>query len=355
MTIKLAVTTPYLSTGTPYASDHKMVATSEGGSTPTTSAAHDEHRCSVACPGIFDDFRFALCLSHDVDRVYKTLQAPYYAIRDRSPRHLRALVTKDAPYWQFDTIMEIEDAHDVRSTFFFLDEKRLFRDVPVRDWLSPASWSRYLGHYELSDPAVAATIRELDASGWEVGLHGSFDSYTDTDRLADEKGTLEAIVGHPITGCRQHYLNLDIPATWHRHRSIGLRYDASFGSSSTFGFDAAHGNDAADGPVGHGVRRPFGDDFIVFPLTVMETPLVESSRDLEDAWASLEGLLQEASERRAVMTVLWHPRLFHEGDFPGYRTLYERLIPAAKDRGGWVGPLEDAYREITRGECFAAT
>ncbi|MFW6152738.1 MAG: polysaccharide deacetylase family protein [Halobacteriota archaeon] len=324
-----------------------MIASHGGADVPTRpTEGHEGHRCSAACQGVFDDFTFALCLTHDVDRVYKTFQAPYYSLREGRLHHLRDLVSTDTPYWQFDEVMAIEKRHDVRSTFFFLDEQHLFRDKSPRRWLSPTAWSRYLGHYDLADEAIAQVIRTLDDGGWEVGLHGSFDSYRDPTRLDHEKRTLESVLGHAVTGCRQHYLNLTIPDTWRFHRSIGLRYDASLGSSTAFGFDASN---QVDHRLGTGVRRPFDDDFLVFPLTVMETALVEPAADPEAAWEALEALLQEARRHRAVVSVLWHPRLFHTDDFPGYRDLYDRLIPRAKALGAWVGPLEDAYREITRG------
>lgn len=324
------------------ATNHRTRTT--GSSVP--ASVGDDHHCSVACPGVFDDFTFALCLSHDVDRVFKTFQAPYYALSEGRPYHLRDLISSESPYWQFEEIMALESLHEVRSTFFFLDEKHLIRDKPPRSWLSPHAWSRYLGHYDLDHPAIVRSIRELDEGGWEVGLHGSYDSYRDRDRLAREKHTLESVLGHPITGCRQHYLNLSIPETWRYHRSIGLRYDASLGVADDFGFDASIDGDHR---VGTGVRRPFGDGFLVFPLTVMETALVENTVGLDAAWVALESLLAEARQRNAIVTVLWHPRLFHTRDFPGYRQLYDRLITRAKALGGWVGPLEDAYREITTG------
>jgi hypothetical protein len=46
------------------------------------------------------------------------------------------------------------------------------------------------------------------------------------------------------------------------------------------------------------------------------------------------------------MTVLWHPRLFSEADFPGYSRLYRRLVATALDRGAWVGPPREFIESI---------
>ncbi len=312
-------------------------------------------RCSVACPSVFDEYEFGVCLTHDVDRIYKTYQSVYYALTERRLHHLKSLFSRSKPYWQFEEIMALEDRLDVRSSFYFLNEKHLLSDKPPSAWLRPTNWIQYTGHYDITEPSIVDVIRNLDRGGWEVGLHGSFDSYAEPDRLVREKRRLETVLGHPVTGGRQHYLNLNVPETWRNHRDAGLRYDASFGSSSTVGFDAPVPAAETDGEqsggantdqVGTGVFRPFNDEFLVFPLTVMEAPLVEEAGSIDAAWEKLQALLTEARAEKAIVTVLWHPRLFNETDFPGYRRLYERLIVEAKSLGAWVGPVEEAYHEL---------
>ncbi|MFC6724179.1 polysaccharide deacetylase family protein [Halobium palmae] len=284
-----------------------------------------------------NEYEFALCLTHDVDRVRKTFQGPYYALTepDRRNYHLRTALPDRNPYWQFETIMELEEELGVRSTFFFLQEKELFREKSPGSWLRPRNWTLHRGIYDVRDPSIASIIRDLDAGGWEIGLHGSYDSYRDRERLAYEKRVLERVVGHPVRGVRQHHLNLSVPETWEHHRALGFEYDASLGSSRAYGFNH-----------GHGVVRPFDDGFVVFPLTAMEVSLPNPHARPEDAWETCESLLAEAREEGAVMSVLWHPRYFSQRDFPGYAGLYRRLIERAQEMNAWVGPLEEAYERL---------
>ena len=286
-------------------------------------------------PGEFGDAPFALCLTHDVDRVYKTVQAPFLTLRQRRMRHLRELLGDIRPYWCFDDIMEIEARYDARSSFYFLNEQHLF-DLPPGRWLSPANWLQYTGHYRITDPRITDVIDRLDSGGWEVGIHGSYESYNDPDRFRMELASLERVLGSSVTGGRQHYLNLDIPATWRIHRNAGLQYDTSLGSSTRFGFH--HGYD----PI-----RPFNDDFLVFPLTAMEVSLRLEGQSLPEAKRSLDALIEEASENGAVMSVLWHVRLFNDQDFPGYRHLYEHLLERARSAGAWIGPVAEAHARLT--------
>jgi peptidoglycan/xylan/chitin deacetylase (PgdA/CDA1 family) len=294
----------------------------------------------VADPG---DHPFALCLTHDVDRPYKTFQSVYYAVTERDPSHLRSLLPGVEPYWQFETVMRLEDELGVRSAFYFLDEQYLFRDRPVREWLSPEAWKLYAGRYSLQDPKIASVIAALDRGGWEVGLHGSYESYRDPGRLRAEKAKLERILGHEVVGGRQHYLNLDRPATWRYQADAGLRYDATLGSSRSYGFD--HGYEPF---------RPFDDEFVVFPLTLMELTLPDVSGDTEGAIAECERLLAEAREHGGVMTVLWHPSYFSD-DYPGYTEVYRRLVERALEMGAWVGPPGEFYEHLVEPTSYTVT
>jgi peptidoglycan/xylan/chitin deacetylase (PgdA/CDA1 family) len=282
---------------------------------------------------MYEKSSFALCLTHDVDRPYKTYQSIYRAVRRRDPSQLASILPGVEPYWQFDRIMELEADLGVRSAFYFLNERRV-RELPAREWLTPETWKLYAGRYRLTDPKIASIVATLDHGGWEVGIHGSYRSYRDPDRLRYEKATLEQLLGHEVLGGRQHYLNLDRPATWQYQADAGLCYDSSLGSSTTYGFE--HGYD----PI-----RPFDDEFVVFPLTLMELTVPEVSNDFDRAWAECERLLVEAHEHDAVMTILWHPCYFST-EYPGYERLYRRIVERALEMDAWVGPPGDLYEEL---------
>ena len=292
--------------------------------TPAAATVADMPRDRATLP---DDSAFALCLTHDVDRPYKGLRSLYYATRERPGYHLRTALSPANPYWQFEEIMALEDELGVRSAFYFLNEQHLLRERPVHEWVSPDNWVQHLGRYDVTAPALVDVIRDLDGGGWEVGLHGSSHSATDPARLREEKSVLENVFDHPVAGGRQHYLKLSVPETWQYHRAIGLAYDATLGSSTECGFHA-----------GYRPICPFDDDFLVFPLTIMEQALPDPGTDFEAARATCERLLTEAAVNDAVMTVLWHPRYFNEREFPGYRRLYRWLVERAWELGAWIGP-----------------
>lgn len=280
-----------------------------------------------------DDHEFILCLTHDVDRVHKSLQGPYYAVKERDLSHLKSLFTSENPYWQFENIMELEEELGVRSTFFFLNEKNLIKEKLPEGSVDPRRWKYYMGYYDVKEPEIVDMTKELDRKGWEIGLHGSYDSYKDLERLNYEKKEIEDIVKHEINGVRQHYLNLDNPKTWKYQQEVGFSYDSSLGSSEEFGF--LHGYD---------VKKPFDDDFLVFPLTIMDSALMDNTSSVSEAWELCYDILKEAKNNSAVMTVLWHQRCFDEKDFPGYAKIYEKIIKTAQEMDAWVGSMGEAFQ-----------
>ncbi|MFD1588321.1 polysaccharide deacetylase family protein [Halorientalis brevis] len=281
------------------------------------------------------EYEFALCLTHDVDKPFKTAyHALFYTLRERDPRHLRALRDQCNPYWQFEEIMALEEKLGVRSAFYFLNQPSL-DSFPVCDLVDVSALTQEFGRYDVRESDVAELIQRLDDGGWEVGLHGSYHTATDRTRLAEEKTRIEEVLGKNIRGGRQHYLRFEAPETWQHYRDLGLKYDASFGSARKPGFGS-----------GYDVFRPFGDDFVVFPLTLMDQHLPDPESEFQTAWTDCKTLLDTASSESAVMTCLFHPRYFNTREFPGYRRLYERLITEARDRGAWIGSPGEFYEEF---------
>jgi peptidoglycan/xylan/chitin deacetylase (PgdA/CDA1 family) len=276
------------------------------------------------------DSGFRICLTHDVDRVYKTYQYLTHDLRRGRIRNLGTLFTGDAPYWCIDDLMRLEDRYGVRSTFFMLEES-------IRpEWLRPSSYKLAFGRYRFTDRKVARAIRALDADGWEVGLHGSYLSYRSLELLRLEKASLEAVVGHEVVGIRQHYLNLDVPETWRLQQLAGFQYDASYGKLGDIGYLDENCDVFQDAATG----------MHVIPLALMECYLfARAAHDVARAWELTLQLMDEAEARGALLVVLWHQRMFNEREFPGYREVYERIIREGQARGALFVTCEQAFRE----------
>ncbi|MCK5180491.1 MAG: polysaccharide deacetylase family protein [Candidatus Omnitrophica bacterium] len=279
------------------------------------------------------DKNFLVWLSHDVDRVHKTFfHALYYAVKDRKAGHITSFFSQDDPYWNFKSIMALEDRYNVKSTFFFLNESM---NASI---FHPYSFILAKGRYAITDPAIQARIRELDGNGWEIGVHGSYRSFSDKALLEKEKSELEKIIGHPVKGIRQHYLNMNIPETWEIHQELGFQYDASFGLTKDISW-----RDDIYYPF-----RPFNNTFTVFPMTIMDSALFKKYKDTETIWQKCLEIIDKAQKKKTLLSLLWHQRVFNEHDFPGYTEIYERLIKECKRRDAQFCIGENIHQYISK-------
>ncbi|RLF94357.1 hypothetical protein DRN50_05595 [Thermococci archaeon] len=278
--------------------------------------------------------KFAVCLTHDVDKVKKTYQYFTMFVRFLKNMEIKRAFNeifcflkfyfsknfKKNPYWDFEIIMEVERKFDVRSTFFFLNESG------KASIFKPKTWKLYLGRYEIRNPEVVNIIKKLDSEGWEIGLHGSYDSYKDKSLLKSEKKELESILGKRVHGVRQHYANLQIPDTWRLHEELGFEYDSTFVASNYDGL-----RDDIYFPF-----RPLNSLFLEIPLAIMDHTLFSGDKSIEEILEECKKVIEDVEEKNGVLTILWHNRLFNEREFPGRKEVYERIIKLCKEKNAWI-------------------
>ncbi|MCW7075517.1 MAG: polysaccharide deacetylase family protein [Candidatus Methanospirare jalkutatii] len=276
-----------------------------------------------------DGKKFAVCLTHDVDRVHKSYQYITHFVRNIGRGDFRSAINQitsvarklhgDEPYWNFDRIMEIERNLGVKSTFFFLNEQK-------KVCVLPNEWKLYRGRYDIKDKRIVEMIKKLDAEGWEIGVHGSYNSYRDFDMMKEEKETLEEILGKRVHGISQHYCNLEIPSTWEYHEKLGFSYDASLGFVTDIGFR-------------WGTCYPFHPfnpengrilSLWELPITIMDNACAYKS------WQDIMEIINTVEKYNGLLLLRWHQAVFNEREFPGRSKIYERIIKVCKERNAWI-------------------
>ncbi len=274
---------------------------------------------------------FAIALSHDVDRIRKTFQRFTHPLQDARRgrfRHAFEIATSrdlDA-YWRFDDIIRLERGLDARSTFFFLHE------APGDEKISLRGRVLLSGACRLDNPRVQEAIREIATAGWGIGLHSSSFARGHQSRLRDEKAILELIAERAIRGVRQHYLSPNIPSLWDSQIESGFGFDSTMGYSHRLGFRA-------------GTCFPYSVNpasaFLEIPFQIMDGAIDTPTRTSENLCFRL---LREVESVGGLLVLLWHQRFFNDSEFPGFTGLYQRLIREARNRGAWVGSLEEVER-----------
>jgi len=245
------------------------------------------------------------------DRVGSSLKALVRSIggdlgRRRSPRlalrrtrnffaHRRGDLRFD-PYYTFDWYMDVCEREDHAAAFYFIPDH---------------SAGAIDGSYEIDEPRVLALIAGMAGRGHEIGVHGSYNSYRDGERIRRERSRLadacgKAGVDADIVGNRQHYLRWDACRTPDELDAAGYAYD----TTGSF----------ADRP---GFRYGTSHSFTMWswqrhaPLELRQRPLILMEGSvLADAYLGLGhsraamGLMQQLRSRALKyggdFTLLWH-------------------------------------------------
>ena len=255
--------------------------------------------------------------SHDVDwprsppgRVRSTLGA---ARRDPGEALARAsaLVRGRDPNDTFDLIMDLSEQRGLRSAFFFIAG-----GTPPRD-----------GDYSLDDPWIRALLRRINQRGHEIGLHGSYETMNDPERLAAELANLQRAcraegIEQDTWGGRQHYLRWDPATTWRAYAEAGLDYDTSAAYAGQAGFRLGTSREIPVFDVVAGRALPLRER----PLVAMEVTLLDHMGLAPDAaLRELRGLKERALAHGGHFTLLWHnSRLVA----PRERRLYREALDA---------------------------
>jgi hypothetical protein len=309
-------------------------------------------------------YRFAACLTHDVDEV---VAHPWRErLRRVGDRRIPASLvqrgrwalgavahfcrqpgrrSETAP---FDGWMAEEARHGFHSTFFVMPEMYA-HPTPYDHYHCYADPVSHLG----TRMTYAESARHTRLAGWEIGLHGSYASAHDGALLRAEKAGLEAMLGAPVESGRQHYLRFAIEVTPHAWAQAGIRADATMGCICSIGYRT-------------GLAFPYfwpGDgDILEVPLSLHDISLfrLQKSRQRADQLgayadpaaqlARAQALIKRVAAMGGVVTLSWHTH----PDYPHAMAHYRALLQTVADLGGWgctLGELNTwwrARREMVR-------
>ncbi|NAZ25418.1 MAG: hypothetical protein GU357_06640 [Thermofilum sp.] len=277
-----------------------------------------------------DGFKFAVCLTHDIDTIYPSWRYTIFtSLKLLSRFQIKAGVdrliakvseTTKNPFWNFKKIMEIEKSYDAKSTFFF---KATNKD--------PAGWI-----YDIE--SLKDVLKDISDEGFEIGLHGGYYSFNNPHALLEEKIRLEKVLGRPVIGIRMHYLRFEIPYTWRMLKDIGFKYDTTFGYPDMPGFR-------------NGICYPFKPydlyqkeiiDILEIPLNVMDNTLFHIG--IEKGWEIVKKIIYYTEKYSGVVTILWHNTTFDNVFWGNWSKFYNKLLHYLAEKKAWITTAEDIYK-----------
>ena len=248
--------------------------------------------------------RFAAFLSHDVDEVRWSWRRRLWM----GIRHPSTWTDGPGRYNNFDRVLAQEARWQVRSSFFAASSGGHPRDPP----------------YALDD--LANDLKRLEAEGWEVGVHGTYESFETPGRLSAERAALARVLGREPDGVRQHFLNFRADRTWELQEEAGFAYDSTLANRRRAGFRVGFCHP----------YRPPGRRMLEIPITAMDSQLFWYEKiNPKRATERVLDLLDAVERANGVICLNWHQHTWDELSFPGWWEPFLSGVESLQAKGAW--------------------
>jgi len=287
-----------------------------------------------------DGKRWAMAMTHDLDVVdfwpaYSALRIGQLLSHGDLPRAV-AVAASAGPallgnpvHRAAEHILDVERRHGIKSTWFVIAGTPTLASLRAGD-------VTYAPESSTARQVVGAATRQ----GHEIGLHGSFASFTHRDVFETQRARLAAIAGQPSVGVRQHFIRMRPGRSHAAMAAAGFAYDSTFGFSERNGFR-----------LGVADVVPVWSDNEQRVLPIDAAPFIWMDRALskhqhvEDPRAWITDAIATAGTCRDVSglwTGIWHPNMTAALGFPGAAAQFERLCELLMQDAPWPTTLSGA-------------
>ncbi|MES2417322.1 MAG: polysaccharide deacetylase family protein [Bacteroidota bacterium] len=272
----------------------------------------------------FGKRKFEFVPTIDVDRAYRfranglaknTIRLFNAAINLNTEKLIDIISTglgKNDPFDTYKYLAELHRKYNLRAIFFFL--------------LAKEGHETYDRNINPANAELLELIKEVALSA-QVGIHPSYASNTDTQKINEELTSLQQITKKKIDASRQHFLKLHLPQTYLRLIKAGINHDYSMGYTSQVGFRAG----TCTSFFWYDLQIEKQSHLKVHPFAVMDVTLQQYLRlNPAQALAKIDELMAGVKLVNGVFCSLWHNESLSEtGKWKGWKAVYESMLKNA--------------------------
>lgn len=222
-------------------------------------------------------------------------------------RFLVLLRFRKDPFDTYDEILKTSKSNNIKTIFFFL----------IGDYTT------YDRNISSSNNVFRSLIKSV-SDYVDFGLHPSYFTMTNSDKLKKEVQLLESIVNQPIKKSRQHYLRLKLPETYQNLIDLEVTEDHSMGYAKEFGFRASTCTPFYFYDLDFEIQTPLK----VFPFAIMDSVL-RDQLGLVPAVAKkkISNIKKEVKKVKGTFITVFHNEsLSDEGEWKGWKKVYESIF-----------------------------
>lgn len=214
------------------------------------------------------------------------------------------------PYDTYDFQFEIHKKYNLKPIYFFL----------LGDW---AKNDKNLPH---TNSLMQALINKISERA-ETGIHPSFASDENPEKVELEEKRLREITGKKTTKSRQHFLKLRFPETYRNLIAAGITDDYTMGYADEAGFRAG----ICSPYKWYDLEKEEETGLTIHPFAVMDGTLnsylkLSPAESLE----KVKSLIREVKNVNGEFITIWHNETLSDWkDWKGWKELYEQILKIA--------------------------
>jgi hypothetical protein len=213
-------------------------------------------------------------------------------------------------YDTYAELFRIQDQYQFSSIYFFL-----LGDFSERD-----------RNVNSANKKFQAVIRYISEK-CECGIHPSFASFSNPDKIRVEKNRLASILGMDVKLSRQHFLMMRLPDTYRYLIKNGITDDYSMGYADEAGFRAG----ICTAFYFYDLAKEESTNLRIHPFAVMDATLnlylkIKADRAVQ----FIEPIISQTKAVNGTFISLWHNESLSEvAPWKGWNIVYEEMVKKA--------------------------
>ena len=226
-------------------------------------------------------------------------------------RRWRVLIGKETdPFDTFDYQLQLQKELNLHPLYFIL-----------------------CGEYDLNDKNISLRntsfqnlIKRLGDYA-KVGIHPSFSSYLNKEKVKNEITKLSKVLNREITISRQHFLRLRLPLSYQILIDLDITDDYTMGYATLPGFRAG----IADTFRFFDLEHDNVTNLNIHPFALMDGTMRDYLElNTDESYETATRLIQEVKNVNGAFILLWHNEtLSDEKRWTGWKSLYRQILDYA--------------------------
>ena len=270
----------------------------------------------------FKKREFEITLTCDVDQVWKYKHKGFKRTYGAFLRDLAKLDFKELAKRRNIISGKEKDPYDTFEVFGKpLDSVLGDQHIRVIFFWLMADYGEFDKNNPTDNQYFKNKIREISA--WaECGIHPSYASNSNSEKLKMEINRLENIMGEKVNKSRQHYIKLNFPETYQNLIQKGIQEDYSMGYADETGFRAG----TCTPFFWYDLSKEEKTNLKVFPFCAMDVSMRNYMKlSIEEAIQEIRRLKSEVQKVNGNICVLFHNSNLNE-EWKGWEKVMQSLF-----------------------------